>query len=365
MTQTCLLADTGTNKYLLYSFIAVLFGVGALSFFLSHKRGKGFKNVPRLFSALLLVGALFFIGTAPIYAGQASDTCIETGANRVWTPSGRFTSSVFTANQILTQTNVNFGSLTNIDGETETLRMTIYQPVQTVDSETFRPLIFAFPGGETAGLCDETFATEEAAMFEMAKYGYVTVAVHNMLDDRFCSGGGATATDYTNNMLLNLSAINKAIQYMYDNYNTFKIDPNNTALYGYSIGGQVSLLKLREDHTGAPKVKVLAGFAAIASKETTYVSSFSALAPATSSSPSVLMVSYLDDEGYPGLTFTPDAKGDCEYLADTLGHNCTFEGVPGTGHPVHANSSGLTLTPSGVSASNYFKDYMYKNMILK
>lgn len=305
------------------------------------------------------------VSTSALLSPFQSGTADSTGGSsdggsspepHVWTPAGRFVSDVFDSSDIDTQT-ISYGSITNYAGSNETLYMTVNTPSSTVDAETNRPLVVAITGGDTAGFCDSTLATEQAAMLGLAQLGYVTVSLTPLLDPDFCDG--ANASDYYTNMEKTLEAANIAIQYLYDNANTYKIDVTRTAIYGYSIGGQSALLKLRDAYNDGPTVRLIAGFAAIAQDSPAFNVPFGPLATAGPTAPAVYMISFEPDIGYgPGVN--PDARTDCSNLV-TLGYDCTFYGLPFPSHAIHANS----VSPDGsISAPAIFDPYLYETLVL-
>jgi hypothetical protein len=273
-----------------------------------------------------------------------------------WTPVGRFVSDVFDSSDIDTQT-ISYGTITNYAGSNETLYMTVNTPGSAVDTETNRPLIVAITGGDTAGFCDSTLTTEQAAMLRLAQLGYVTVSLTPLLYPDFCDG--ASDSEYHANMEKTLEAADLAVQYLYNNANTYRIDVTRTAIYGYSIGGQSALLKLRDAYNDGPSVRLIAGFAAIAQDSPIYNVPFGPLATAGPTAPSVYMISFEPDMGYdPGIN--PDARADCSNLV-VLGYDCTFYGLPFPAHAIHANS----VSPDGsISAPAIFEPYLYETLVL-
>lgn len=369
MEQICNLANTGVSKTTLLYLTGILIIGAVLILALSQER-LSIKGLFKITISILFVST-FIVGSSGVAVAQESTQCVPSSnqksenppvIQRTWTPEGRFLNSVFDEDDIENQENVIFGTETNFSGDTENLLITINQPKQSLDLEGDRPLVIGFPGGDTMGFCDQTLATEQEAMLELAQYGYVTATVTQLVDPAFCVAGGADGTAYMTNMAINMNVLNKAIQYMYDNASTYKIDPNNTALYGYSIGGQISLFKVRENYNDGPHVKVIAAFAAVAPDM--YDPVLSARVPADQNSPSILMVSFEPDTGFgPGMT--PDARGDCEFLY-SIGYECTFGGLDFASHPVHANSTTpLVISPDLIPVDEYFRNYLYQKMILE
>ncbi len=361
MNSLCDLAATGINTQV----VQIVAGCILLVSFILLWQTRSGKRLYSMVSILVLLSlGLFTLKPREVLASSQNCSSTATGdgqsasvSPKVWQPSGRFTSIVFDSGDIDTEV-VPYGFNANFSGGSETLYMTINQPNSSVDTESKRPLIVALTGGDTAGFCDSSFSTEQAGMLELAQMGYVTVTLTPLLDPAFCDG--EPAQSYYDNFLLNLEATNKALEYLYTNEVVYKIDPETTALYGYSIGGQTALLKLREDHDEAPHIKVLAGFAAIA--PTHYDPIFSALTPATSTSPKVLMISFEPDTGY-GPGEDPDARADCLNLV-SIGYECQFGGLTFPAHPVHANSvSPFVVSPSMTPVNEYFQAYLYNNLV--
>lgn len=293
---------------------------------------------------------------------------------RIWLPTGRFVSEVFDANDITTQT-VNFGSMTNYSGNTEQLYLTISMPKTTVDPEIQRPLILAMPGGNTIGFCDSTLTTEQSAMLRLAKLGYVGITLTPLLDNDFCDGADNQA--YYQNMIINNEAVNKALDYLNLHAEDFNLDINRAALFGYSIGGQTALLKVREDYDENPFLRTIIAFSSIVLQDSESNSILSPLAVAGDNAPEIYMLSFEPDIGF-GPGATPDARGDCETLV-TLGYNCTFQGIPVPGHSIHTNTIvpcsflaslsincyelDIPIVDDSVSAPAIIEPYLYQKLI--
>lgn len=311
----------------------------------------------------------------PIPSNDDNSQEIPVPQPKVWLPEGRFMSSVFEPGDIETET-IDYGTITNFSGAPETLRMTINSPSGLVDPEHSRPVIIAMTGGDTIGFCDSTLVAEQEAMLELTQLGYVTVTLTPLLDSNFCSG--PNYSEYLQNMAINLEAADEAISYLYNNADIYSIDPTKTALYGYSIGGQTALLKLRQGRNEGPNVKLIASFAAIAQDSPLFNIPFGNLMSADNEAPKVFMLSFEPDVGY-GLDINPDARADCDNLV-TLGYNCTFQGIPVPGHAVHANTRvdcgflammsldcfdlGLPVTDNFLSVPALFQPYLYNTLIL-
>lgn len=300
----------------------------------------------------------------------------EESAVKSWYPVGRFLGEVFDDNDITTQT-VNFGSITNYSGNSEQLYLTISMPKTTVDPELQRPLIVAMPGGNTIGFCDSTLNTEQSAMLRLAKLGYVGITLTPLLDSDFCDGADNQA--YYQNMIINNETIDKAFDYLNLNAEDLNIDIHRAALFGYSIGGQTALMKVREDFDDNPFLRTIIAFSSVVLQGSESNSALSPLALAGPNAPDIFMLSFEPDVGFgPGVT--PDARGDCETLVG-LGYNCTFQGIPVPGHSIHLNTIvpcsflaslninchelGVPIVDDNVSAPAIIDPYLYQKLVVE
>lgn len=354
MNSACDLALTGANVKMV-SFVACVLLV--VSILLAWRLWRHTKIVVVLIVSVLIGQFCLFPSNRVDAAtcGSAStehETTAVVDAPKEWSPAGRFTQAVFDSGDIDTQV-VDVGSIINFSGNPETLRITLNRPKSSVDTESSRPLIVALAGGETAGFCDSSFTTEQDAMLELAQLGYVTATVHPLLDPAFCDG--EPEQSYIDNMNLYLNATDQALQYLQTNAASYGINYSRTALYGYSIGGQTALLKLRAGHNSGPNVRVITAFAAISpfSQDGT----LGAHIPASSTSPDIFMMSFEPDIGFgPGVT--PDARQDCTDLTG-IGYECQFTGLPFPSHAVHANSN----FPGNLDVRTIYWPYLYSKIV--
>lgn len=256
---------------------------------------------------------------------------VRVSSDKIWKPVGRFERDVFNQEELEVD-EFQYGVGLNFQNQQEQLYMTSITPDVTLDPESSRPVIVALSGGATAGFCDSTYEYEQGVMMEYAQLGYATFTLKPLLDDEFCDG--EPAESYAQNMHNNLQALEVALEYLNDNQLSLNIDMNRAAIYGYSIGGQVTYLKLRDIYSDGITVRALLGFASIAPAS---LLDFGTLKVAGINSPKLLMVSFEPDTGY-GEDVDPDARQDCVHL-ESLGYDCRFAGLDYPAHPVHANAN--------------------------
>lgn len=382
MIDGCNLASTGASLIILQGLALLVLAISVVIIRLPFKKGA-------TFTILILVASIF--GSALImphsYVSAAASECQTTSGNVIkptavtpsqakqWLPQGRFVSEVFGDSDIQTVA-VPYGIQSNFSHNDETIYMTINRPNSNVDQENQRPVIIAITGGDTAGFCDSSFAEEQAAMLHLAKLGYVTVTLTPLLDADFCDG--EPDASYFENLAVNRLAADQAITFLQDNAQTYGIDSDRMALYGYSIGGQTALLQLRNNFVSSPSVRVIAAFSAIIQDSSTHNTAFGVINPATASSPSVYMLSFQPDIGF-GAGVNPDAEADCSNLV-SLGYDCTFQGIQTMGHGVHPNTTvsctflasvgvdchtlGIPVVNDAISVPSVFEPYLYQKLVL-
>jgi carboxylesterase type B len=145
----------------------------------------------------------------------------------------RYRDAVF--NAVTVTNNVTYGSAVNLEGQTITLQMDVYQP--TGDTLTARPAIVWVHGGSfccgdktSSELVDEatTFATE----------GYVNVSINYRLESPGCSGSFSNCIPAIQEATADAQT---AVEFLRANAATYRIDPNRIAIGGSSAGAITAL----------------------------------------------------------------------------------------------------------------------------
>lgn len=149
--------------------------------------------------------------------------------------TGRYYNKTFSVNS---STNVPYGRSVKFDGDTQDLKMNIYQP--SGDNFAHRPLIvLAFGGSFTAGikespdilvLCDE-----------FARRGYVTATIDYRLG---FEDGNDSDTNQFKAVMRGVQDMRAAVRFFYKdahNNNAYRIDTNQIFIGGVSAGGFMAL----------------------------------------------------------------------------------------------------------------------------
>jgi hypothetical protein len=180
------------------------------------------------------------------------------GASITATAQSRYDDPIFTNAQITITPDVTYGtnqaiSLTGGAPAAQALRMDVYQPSQSVDAGTNRPLILVLHSGNFLPPVingSPTGSRKDSAIvhacMEFAKRGYVVAAVSYRL------GWNPASTDEEVRRGTLLQAVYRAIldvktcvRFMRKekatNNNPYKIDDTKIAVYGHGTGGYIAL----------------------------------------------------------------------------------------------------------------------------
>lgn len=167
---------------------------------------------------------LFLICCAVIFSNHTQAQC-----------TGRYYNKTFS---VSSSNNVPFGRAVKFDGDTQDLRMNIYQP--SGDNFAHRPLIMlAFGGSFTAGikespdllvLCDE-----------FTRRGYVCASIDYRLG---FEDGNDSDTNQFKAVIRGVQDMRAAVRFFYKDAhttNTYRIDTNQIFIGGVSAGGFIAL----------------------------------------------------------------------------------------------------------------------------
>src|SRR5262245_24156594 len=191
-------------------------------------------------------GASLFKVDKPTSEGSCAPTTTTTSSTTTTTlglpfipPPGdaplRYRDAVF--GTVSTTSNVTYGSATNIEGQTITLLLDLYQPVG--DTVTQRPAIVWVHGGSfTTGDKTSPELVDEANVF--SGKGYVNVSINYRLEP-----GGCAASAPTQNCITAikeaLADAQTAVRFLRTNAATYGIDPGRIAIGGSSAGAITAL----------------------------------------------------------------------------------------------------------------------------
>jgi acetyl esterase/lipase len=155
------------------------------------------------------------------------------------TPPGaaplRYRDEIFTT--VDKTTDVAYGSALNSQGQTESLKLDVYQPAG--DRATSRPAIVWVHGGSfSSGDKTSPELVDEANTF--AKKGYLNVSINYRLMPGGCSASGATANCVTA-IIDSKHDAQAAVRFLRANAATYKVDPNRIAIGGTSAGAITAL----------------------------------------------------------------------------------------------------------------------------
>ena len=153
------------------------------------------------------------------------------------TPSGtapvRYRDPIF--NAVMLTNNVTYGSAVNLENQTVTLQLDMYQP--TGDTVTRRPAIVWVHGGSfTNGDKTSPELVDEANTF--SQKGYVNVSINYRLETPGCSG---TLSNCVPAIQEATADAQTAVQFLRTNAATYRIDPDRIAIGGSSAGAITAL----------------------------------------------------------------------------------------------------------------------------
>jgi carboxylesterase type B len=145
----------------------------------------------------------------------------------------RYRDTVF--NAVTVTHNMTYGTSVNLEGQTITLQMDMYQP--TGDTVKARPAIVWVHGGSFC--CgDKTSAelVDEATTF--SQEGYVNVSINYRLESPGCSGSLSNCFPAIQEATADAQT---AVEFLRTNAATYRIDPNRIAIGGSSAGAITAL----------------------------------------------------------------------------------------------------------------------------
>ena len=145
----------------------------------------------------------------------------------------RYRDQVFSA--VTVTQNITYGSAVNLENQTVTLQMDMYQP--TGDSVGDRPAIVWVHGGSfCCGDKTEADIVDEATTF--AEQGFVDVSINYRVESPGCSG---TASNCAAAIAEAFADGQTAVLFLRANAVAYGIDPNRIAIAGTSAGGITAL----------------------------------------------------------------------------------------------------------------------------
>jgi len=148
-------------------------------------------------------------------------------------PPMRYRDPIFSA--VTVTSNVTYGSAVNLENQTVTLRLDMYQPAG--DTVTARPAIVWVHGGSFC--CGDKRSSElvdEATTF--SKQGYVNVSIDYRLESPGCAG---TMSNCVAAIQEAAADAQTAVRFLRTNAATYGIDPNRIAIAGSSAGAITAL----------------------------------------------------------------------------------------------------------------------------
>jgi predicted esterase len=153
------------------------------------------------------------------------------------TPPGtapmRYRDPIF--NAVTVTSNVTYGSAVNLENQTITLQLDMYQPAG--DTITARPAIVWVHGGSfCCGNKTSPELVDEATTF--AKQGYLNVSIDYRLESPGCSG---TLSNCVAAIREAAADAQTAVRFLRTNSATYGIDPNRIAIGGSSAGAITAL----------------------------------------------------------------------------------------------------------------------------
>jgi acetyl esterase/lipase len=168
------------------------------------------------------------------------------------TPPGtapvRYRDRVFSA--VTLTNNVTYGSAVNLENQTITLQLDMYQP--TGDTVTSRPAIVWVHGGSFSG-GDKTSPELIDESNTFSKEGYLNVSINYRLESPGCSGNFSNCADAIREAAADAQT---AVEFLRTNATTYGIDPNRIAIGGSSAGAITALnVGYASSETPAAKVR--------------------------------------------------------------------------------------------------------------
>jgi len=148
-------------------------------------------------------------------------------------PPVRYRDPIF--NAVTVTSNVTYGSAVNLENQTITLRLDVYQP--TGDTVTRRPAIVWVHGGSFC--CGDKTSPElvdEATTF--SKKGYLNVSIDYRLESPGCSGSFSNCVDAIREAAADAQT---AVRFLRTNAAAYGVDPNRIAIGGSSAGAITAL----------------------------------------------------------------------------------------------------------------------------
>jgi carboxylesterase type B len=169
------------------------------------------------------------------------------------TPSGdgpvRYRDPIF--NAVTVTPNVTYGSAVNLENQTVTLQLDMYQP--TGDTVGARPAIVWVHGGSfTSGSKTSAELVDEATTF--SKEGYVNVSIDYRLESPGCSGSFSNCVPAIQEAAADAQT---AVRFLRFNAATYGIDPNRIAIGGSSAGA-ITALNVGYSSAADPSARVRA-----------------------------------------------------------------------------------------------------------
>ena len=138
-------------------------------------------------------------------------------------------------NAVTVTSDVTYGSAVNLEGQTITLQLDMYQP--TGDTVTSRPAIVWVHGGSfCCGSKTSPELVDEATTF--SKEGYLNVSIDYRLESPGCSGSFSNCVAAIQEAAADAQT---AVRFLRTNAATYGIDPNRIAIGGSSAGAITAL----------------------------------------------------------------------------------------------------------------------------
>jgi carboxylesterase type B len=145
----------------------------------------------------------------------------------------RYRDPVFDA--VTVTNNVTYGSAVNLENQTVTLQLDMYQP--TGDTVTSRPAIVWVHGGSfSGGNKTSPELVDEATTF--SEEGYLNVSIDYRLESPGCSGTFSNCADAIREAAADAQT---AVTFLRTNATTYGIDPTRIAIGGSSAGAITAL----------------------------------------------------------------------------------------------------------------------------
>ena len=138
-------------------------------------------------------------------------------------------------NAVTVKKNVTYGSAVNLENETITLQLDVYEPAG--DSVTSRPAIVWVHGGSfCCGSKTSPEIVDEATTF--SKMGYLNVSIDYRLESPGCTGNFSNCVAAIQEAAADAQT---AVRFLRTNAATYGIDPNRIAIGGSSAGAITAL----------------------------------------------------------------------------------------------------------------------------